>query len=100
MLTFTEKRVLQDFLNRTESADPGKANETIYSCFLAIGGALLIAACLFLANNLSAENLKLVFYPGIATGMVILFVGAFGTHYSTRTREQKQLASAIKKLMN
>lgn len=98
MLTITEKKLVEGFLKKSEKMNIEKGHDLVSSILFATGGAIIVLACLATVNSLTAENMKLILFPGVATGMAILLAGAYGLHLSKNTREQKSLASAIKKL--
>ena len=100
MLTFTERRVIEKFLEKSEKSTLGRGHELVSSILFATGGALIVSACLLTLNNLNAESMKLVFFPGIASGMAILLGGAYGLYQSKRIKVRSELASAIQHLMN
>ena len=99
MLTFREKRYTEKLLRESYALDSGKWRNWASSLLFALGGAVVVFVCMETVGNLSAQSIKFVLIPGVASGMAMLGVGAYGLHTSKKIEERKLLAGALKKLM-
>ena len=99
MLTFKEKRYIKNFLEESKTLDTGAWPQWGSLVLFGFGGLVMVLVILSTLNNLSATSIKLMFFPGLVAGTILLMIGAYGLHISKKIEEKLVLSSALKKLL-
>jgi len=100
MLTFTEKRYIENLMKRSEKIDAVMWPSWGAWVVFALGGFLIAFVCFLTATNLSTETINSVLMPGIFAGMVLLIGGYWVQLVSKKEKEDKILAGILKKLLD
>ena len=88
MLTFKEKRYIKNFLEESKTLDTGAWPQWVSLVLFGFGGLVMVLAILSTLNNLSATSIKLMFFPGLVAGTILLMIGAYGLHISKKIEEK------------
>ena len=98
MLTFEEKRFVNEILKDSRNTDPALWPAWGPYVPYTSGGLIVVYVCLATVSNLNELTIKFVLLPGILTGM-ILFLGGSWIEYRTRNfQDRRMLVNLLKKL--
>jgi hypothetical protein len=99
MLTFKEKRYIENLLKSYTTPDPVMWPSWGPWVSFALGGLLIVSVCFITASNLSVENINYILMPGILTGMVLLIGGYWTQRMFRKAEKNKILAGILRKLL-
>lgn len=98
-LNLKEKRHLENLIRNSKEHDlvlwPSWGGWVAF----ALGGFLIVFVCFLTATNLSEENIKSIFLPGIFAGVVLLAGGYWLQYMSRKKLDDKALAGLLKKVV-
>jgi hypothetical protein len=99
MLSFEEKRFVNELFKDSEKTDPVMWPAWGYFVPYALGGFIIVYVCLATVSNLTELTIKFVLLPGILAGMTLLLGGSWIEYRTRNFQERRILISLLKKLL-
>ena len=98
-LNDSEKRELEEFINRAERAGAGRYYFLISAVLMLIGAFLFAYSGFMTLGKITDRMIYRVFLPGAGGSIALILLGVFLLGYSRRVAERKRISGIIQKLI-